>query len=279
MTDTNAAANADANSGGGASGGGSGAVDTSWLGQDAKPEVVDYVKTKGFKGAGAIAEAYMNAERTISSRVFEVPKADDQASWGKIRAAMGVPEAADKYDLGEIGKTLNADAIKQWTPVFHKLGIPNAAAAELIGAVTLQAKQIETQREAVFQQNSAREAEAVKAKWGDSYDANLDLARRGTAKLGEMLGGWPDGALLALEKAIGTERLLNLGLIFGRHTVEAGFVTSDGQHKGMTKAAAQQARNALLSSAEKNAALYNTNHPNHAAVKREWQELGNIING
>lgn len=254
-------------------------VDTSWVGADAKPEISTYIQQKGFKNPAALAEAYMNAERAISSRSFEVPKTDDQASWAKINTARGVPESADKYDLGELAKTMNPEALKPWTQVFHKLGIPNAAASELITAVSAQAAQAEAQRAQAFAQESQREAEAVKTKWGDSYDANLDLARRGTTKLGELLGGWPDGALLALEKAIGTERLLNLGLVFGRHTVEAGFVTSDGQHKSMTKAQAQTERNAILSNAEKNQALYNANHPQHLAVKRTWTELGQIING
>jgi hypothetical protein len=283
MTDATIIPPADSTAGGSAAAGGAAGgvatVDTSWLGQDAKPEITEYVKTKGFKGPAAVAEAYMNAERALSSRTFDVPKTEDQASWTKIRQAMGVPESADKYDLGEIGKTLNPEALKAWTPLFHKLGIPNAAAAELMGSVMAQAKTVETQRETAFQQTSAREAEAVKAKWGDSYDANLDLARRGMTKIGELIGGMPDGALLALEKAIGTEKLLNLGLVFGRHTVEAGFVTSDGQHKGMTKASAQQARQVILTDPVKNQALYNGNHPQHQAVKREWIELGNIING
>jgi len=263
----------------GALGGQGAGVDTSWLGQDAKPEVVEYVKTKGFKAPAAVVEGYMNAERALSSRTFDVPKTEDQASWSKIRQAMGVPESADKYDLGDLGKTLNPEAVKAWTPVSHKLGIPNAAATELMGAVMQQAQAAETQRETAFQQTSAREAEAVKAKWGDSYDANLDLARRGMTKIGELIGGMPDGALLALEKAIGTEKLLNLGLVFGRHTVEAGFVTSNGQHQAMTKTAAQQARQAILNDPVKNQALYNSNHPQNQAVKREWIELGNIING
>lgn len=264
---------------GGSGAAGGAAADFSWMGQDAKPEVSTYIQQKGFKSPAALAEAYMNAERAISTRSFEVPKTDDQASWSKIRSAMGVPETADKYDLGELAKTMNPEALKPWTQVFHKLGIPNAAASELITAVSAQAAQAEAAREQAFVQSTQREAEAVKTKWGENYDANLDLARRGTAKLGELLGGWPDGALLALEKAIGTERLLNLGLVFGRHTVEAGFVTSDGQHKSMTKAQAQAERNAILSTPEKNQALYNASHPQHQAVKRTWTELGQIING
>jgi hypothetical protein len=266
--------------GAGAAGGAAAApVDFSWMGEGAKPEVSTYIQQKGFKNPAALAEAYMNAERAISTRSFEVPKTDDQASWSKIRNAMGVPETADKYDLGELAKTMNPEALKPWMQTFHKLGIPNAAATELMTAVTAQAAQFETQRAQAFVETSQREMELVKTKWGDSFDANSDLARRGMGKLGEMLGGWPDGALLALEKAIGTERLMNLGLVFGKHTVEAGFVSADGQHKSMTKAQAQSERNAILSTPEKNQALYNASHPQHQAVKRQWAELGNIING
>jgi len=45
-------------------------------------EVSTYIAGKGFKDPQSLAKSYMNLERNMSSRPFEVPKADDADSWG-----------------------------------------------------------------------------------------------------------------------------------------------------------------------------------------------------
>jgi len=251
------------------------AVDTSWLGADAKPELSTYVQSKGFKGPAALAEAYINAERALSSRQFEVPKAEDQAGWAKIKAAMGVPEAADKYDLGDVGKSLKPEAAKEWGGVFHQLGLTNDQAAKLVGHVTAQAEAQQAQAHEAYVQASEQAAERMKAEMGDRWPAFHDLAMRGFAHARQALK-LTDDKIDALERAIGTREMLSLAHLIGESKVEAGFITSDGQHRGMTKDQARAAMNGLKGDAAKYQALITRDHPNHAAVLSEWTQLRRI---
>lgn len=270
MTDTTAPAAATGEAGNAAP-----AVDTSWLGSDAKPEIASYVQTKGFKGPAALAEAYINAERALSSRQFEPPKAEDQAGWAKIRAAMGVPEAADKYDLGDAGKAMKPEALQQWGGVFHQLGLSNDQAAKLVGHVTAQAEAQQAQQHEAYVQASEQAAERMKAEMGEKWPAFHDLAMRGFNHVRQALK-LTDDKIDALERAIGTREMLALAHLVGESKVEAGFVTSDGQHRGMTKDQARAAMNGLKGDPVKYQALVSRDHPNHAAVLSEWTQLRRI---
>jgi hypothetical protein len=254
------------------------APDLSWLGDGAKPEVQQYVQGKGFKSAAALAEAYQNAEKALSSRSFEPPKPEDAAGWAKIKAAMGVPEAPDKYDLGEAGKALKPEALQQWSPVFHQLGLSNEQASKLIATTTEMAtKAQEAQHEAFVKQSEAA-AERLKLEHGDKWPAFHDIASRGFNLIKQQLK-MDDAKIDALERALGTREMLSLAHMIGEAKVEAGFVASDGQHRAMTKDQARQAIAGFKGNPEKSAALLRSDHPNHAAVLSEWTQLRRIAEG
>ena len=251
------------------------APDLSWLGEGAKPEVQQYVQGKGFKSAAALAEAYQNAEKALSSRSFEPPKPEDAAGWAKIKAAMGVPEAPDKYDLGEAGKALKPEALQQWSPVFHQLGLSNEQASKLIATTTEMAQKAQEAQHEAFVKTSEAAAERMKLEQGDKWPAFHDIAQRGFTLIKQQLK-LDDTKIDALERALGTREMLSLAHLIGEAKVEAGFVASDGQHRAMTKDQARQAIAGFKGNPEKAAALLRSDHPNHAAVLSEWTQLRRI---
>lgn len=251
------------------------APDLSWLGEGAKPEVQQYVQGKGFKSAAALAEAYQNAEKALSSRSFEPPKPEDAAGWAKVRAAMGVPEAPDKYDLGEAGKALKPEALQQWSPVFHQLGLSNDQASKLIATTTEMAQKAQEAQHEAFVKTSEVAAERMKLEQGDKWPAFHDIAQRGFTLIKQQLK-LDDTKIDALERALGTREMLSLAHLIGEAKVEAGFVASDGQHRAMTKDQARQQIAAFKGNPEKSAALLRSDHPNHQAVLSEWTQLRRI---
>lgn len=262
-----------------ATGGGSTpAPDFSWLGADVKPEIQQYVQGKGFKNPAAVVESYMNAEKALSSREPAIPKPEDTAGWAKLRAAMGVPETPDKYDLGEVGKSLKPEALKQWGGVFHQLGLSNDQAAKLVAQTTQMAQAQQEAQHAEYVATTEKVAERMKAEYGDKWPAFHDIASRGFNVIKEQLK-LDDAKIDALERSLGTRELLSLAHMIGEAKVEAGFVTSDGQHRGMTRDQARHEINKLKGDRDKYQALMSTNHPNHAAVHREWTELRRIAEG
>ncbi len=251
------------------------APDLSWLGDGAKPEVQQYVQGKGFKSAAALAEAYQNAEKALSSRSFEPPKPEDTAGWAKIKAAMGVPEAPDKYDLGEVGKSLKPEALQQWAPVFHQLGLSNEQASKLIAQTTEMATKAQVVQEEAYVKQTEATAERMKLEYGDKWPAFHDIASRGFNVIKQQLK-LDDTKVDALERALGTRELLSLAHMIGEAKVEAGFVASDGQHRAMTKDQARQAIAGFKGNPEKYNALMKSDHPNHAAALSEWTQLRRI---
>ena len=254
------------------------APDLSWLGSDVKPEIQQYVQGKGFKNPAAVVESYMNAEKALSSRELAIPKPEDTAGWAKIKAAMGVPESPDKYDLGEVGKSLKPEALQQWGGVFHQLGLSNDQAAKLVAQTTQMAQAQQEAAEAEYIATTEKVAERMKAEYGDKWGAFHDIASRGFSVIKEQLK-LDDAKIDALERSLGTRELLSLAHMIGEAKVEAGFVSADGQHRGMTRDQARHEINKLKGDGEKYKALMNSNHPNHAAVQAEWTQLRRIAEG
>lgn len=252
-------------------------VDVSWLGTDAKPEITTYVQGKGFKSAAAVAEAYINAEKALSTRpAFEMPKPEDKDGRAKLFQALGVPETADKYDLGEPGKGLKPEAAKEWAGVLHKHNLTNEQAQGLVADVLglNQAQQDAAQN--AYVEQTTKDAERLKLEMGDKWPAYYDIAQRGFAVARKELG-LDDAAVDKLERAIGTKGLFALGKLIGDAKVEAGFVASDGQHRGMTKEGAKAAMNGFKADPVKSKALMRADDPGHAAALSEWNQLRRIV--
>lgn len=254
------------------------AIALDWL-PGIESDVSTYIAGKGFKDASSLAKSYMNLEQLSSKqRVFEVPKADDVDSWAKIREAGGVPAAADKYDLGEIGKKVDAAAVKPYLELFHKEGLSSKQAQSLLTTVMTNAAAVETARDAEFTKKSETETAAILHEWGQNESANIDLSKRGVNKLAEGIGGLNAEELKGIEKAIGAKKLMTLGLWLGKQTVDAGIVVADGQSINVSREEASR-RIADFKRSEKAGALVDKRHPRHAEALREWTQLQNVAFG
>lgn len=252
------------------------AVDVSWLGTDAKPEITSYVQNKGFKGPTALAEAYINAEKALSSRPqFEMPKPEDKEGRAKIFAALGVPEGADKYELGEVAKAMKPEALKEWTGVLHKHNLTNEQAQGLVAEVLGMSQKQQEAAHNAYVEKTSKDAERLKLEMGDKWPAYYDIAQRGFDVARKQLG-LTDEQVDGLERTIGTKALFALGHLVGEAKVEAGFVASDGQHRGMTKDQARAAINGFKADPAKSRALMRADDPGHAAALSEWQQLRRI---
>lgn len=279
--DAGAAVQGDANAGSAgaspANGTGAGALD--WLpGVDG--DTAKFISDATIKDLPSLAKTFMEQKRTLSQpRAFEMPKEGDAEGLKKLHAALGVPETPDKYDFGEVGKAMKPEEAKAWAAELHKLGIPNKTAAGLVQAVAVKAQAAKTADDAAVQARIDDGAGKLKAEWGDSYDKNYDLANRGWVAVATR-AGWTKEMMEAVERLPGGTRAVHqLGLILGQHTVEAGFVHSDGQHKGMTQSGAQGRLQEMMRDKDIAEALVNRNHPKHEIYLKEKQELGRIAHG
>lgn len=238
-------------------------------------EVAKFVSDKGVKDVGNLAKGYVEAQRALSSRVFDIPKPEDAESWKKIDLARGVPEAPDKYDFGDAAKAMKPEELAAWSPEFHKLGLSSKQAQGLVGLVQQRAQAMQEAEGKAFATASAEAMEKLKSEWGSQYEVNYDMASRGIQALAKELGGLKPEQITAIEKAIGTRAVHQMGLILGRHMVEAKFVGADGQTRSLTPEAAKARRSEIARDRD----FYNGNASRRPALQAEWEQLGKIING
>lgn len=223
-----------------------------WYGDipaDRPQEFRDWVSNKGFKDPLSALESYHNAEKLIGApadQVIKLPKADDQAGWDQVWNRLGRPETPDAYELpltegdsGEFAKTAAG-----W---FHKAGVSKAAAQSVAKAWNDHMVQLVTAQANEAKTKADGELAALKTEWGNDFDKNAEVGRRGLAEYGRK-AGLDDADLNAVEQALGSGKMLRmfhtLGLTLGEH----GFV--QGQDSGFA-GSPHQARQRLEEAREK----------------------------
>lgn len=155
------------------------------------------------------------------------------------RKAIGVPEAADKYELPDIPEAFQSDTAdterQGWMAFFHENEVPADLAKTLV-ARFYEGEQAKLQGLQEADADYAKEQMAALDKeWGNEAAKNKTLAKRGFDAIADRAGVSPD-EMNQIETKSGTflmddARLLRIFAVIGREMGEAGLggVTSDGE--------------------------------------------------
>jgi hypothetical protein len=152
---------------------------------------------------------------------------------------LGRPESPDKYGLpvpeGDDGSFAQAAA-----PVLHELGLTTRQAKGLAEWWNkASSARIEAEGEA-FSKASEAEYAALKGEWGTAAAQNEELAKRAVLKFSKE-AGIDEAAFDAMERAIGTAKVMKLFHAIGSQFSESSFVASDAPTGGaLTPAQAKQ---------------------------------------
>ena len=204
----------------------------------------ELVKAKGWKGPADALLSYQNLERVFGAdkagRTILAPKSDDDADgWSAVYNRLGRPESPDKYGLpvpeGDDGSFAQAAA-----PVLHELGLTTRQAKGLAEWWNkASSARIEAEGEA-FAKSSEAEYAALKGEWGTAAAQNEELAKRAVLKFSKE-AGIDEAAFDAMERAIGTAKVMKLFHAIGSQFSESSFVASDTPTGGaLTPAQAKQ---------------------------------------
>lgn len=204
----------------------------------------ELVKAKGWKGPADALLSYQNLERVFGAdkagRTILAPKSDDDADgWNAVYNRLGRPESPDKYGLpvpeGDDGSFAQAAA-----PVLHELGLTTRQAKGLAEWWNkASSARIEAEGEA-FAKSSEAEYAALKGEWGTAAAQNEELAKRAVLKFSKE-AGIDEAAFDAMERAIGTAKVMKLFHAIGAQFSESSFVASDAPTGGaLTPAQAKQ---------------------------------------
>ncbi len=143
---------------------------------------------RDIKDLDGLASSYLHATKMIGGRpqdLVKVPGPDDAAGWAEAYAKLGRPEKADGYTLTPPAGTEFSDADKAFhaaiLPAIHEAGLSQRQLDRVVQAWNGYAEQIVAQQDQAVQTRQQEGERALKAEWGQAYDQNLELAKRGLA--------------------------------------------------------------------------------------------------
>ena len=215
MAEENGAAQSPA---GGEGGGG----EQHWTSGWSDPALASHIQGKGYDGPEALAKAYRSAEShfgTDPASLLRMPREDDAEGVRALWERLGMPSDPKDYELPEPGDG-QMDMRDWFRQVAPKVRLTKTQAKELAAEFG----EFMSEQNQNLRQTKAGEGElvdkALRQKWGNEYQANMEHADRAAERL-----GWDGEALANLRDGKGDwrERILDLLAFVGRNQREDGF--------------------------------------------------------
>lgn len=192
---------------------------------------------------------YRGAEQKLGippDQLLRMPKDDNDADGFRgVMSKLGLPETPDGYEL-KVPEGKPDEFLKTATGWFHELGIPKRQAAGLAGKWNEYVSAQEQLAEDRFATQADSDILALKNEMGESYDKNVELARRV-----RRAAGISDEEAISIERTIGVARAMKVFAELGKSMGEHKFVGGDdGGTFGMSIEGARARITALKSDKE-----------------------------
>lgn len=251
---------------GGAAGSGPAAGGEVWWGQlGASTEKAgdrlsdaEWIENKNFRDFSGLVKSMRELETKVGAK-FQAPSGpDDKEGWQALRAALGVPDKAEGYQIKMPGAAADDPLLAGFQARAFELGLPPHMAA---GIAQWFGETMET--------TSASNAEAARAElqksWKGDYDANLEHGRRAMAKLGLDVE-----AVNGLAAGYGLAPTMELLAKVGRGFAEDGPLPGSGVRPAASAEQLAARQKAIQSDPELRARLFEGKDP---ALTAEWRQI------
>jgi hypothetical protein len=134
------------------------------------------------EGLQKSVESYLQLEKLLGHNKVPVPKdANDKEAWAQYSKAFGIPETADGYGLPDVSTPDELQGLtfdkQEFSAMAHKLKLTPTQTKELWDTYTKDQISAVTQAKEQYRQKITENINALKAEWGDAYDANVDLGQ------------------------------------------------------------------------------------------------------
>ena len=260
--------------GAGAAGGAGAGAGPSGLDSLLSPELRQALAPKGYKSPDDLARAYLAAESKIGAKGVVVPgEKATPADWDAFYAALGRPEAADKYEIKPAADLKpDPEREKAFRERAHKAGLtPRQAAALYADEETARVAEARKAADATVAADAA-----LKQEWGAQYDAQIDRAKAAVP----LVFGDKFEEARHLKLADGSYALDNPLILrglakIGELTGEAGGDPREARLTGgaTTPDAARAEIQKLTADKEFQGAFLNSRHPEHGQAIARMQRL------
>lgn len=207
---------------------------TNWF-DGADADTLGYLQNRGWDKLDAktaafnAAKAHREAEKLIgvpADKIVRLPKdANDAEGWSKLRTQLGVPADAKGYDFSAVkfadGTALDDEFTGTLSAALLKSDVAKDKAPEIAQAIVKFMESAEGATSGEEAAALATQKDALKANWGNNYNANLIVAQNAFRALGV-----ETAAVQALEKVVGYDKVMDLFRNIGSRIGEDSFVRS-----------------------------------------------------
>jgi hypothetical protein len=234
--------------------------------------------------AAASIKAHREAERLLGRPATDFlikPKdASDEANHQAIRDFLGVPKDATGYKFDGLKFADGTDldpATQDWLRgVATKIGLPAERAGEFAQEFIRFSDAAEADASAETTAKVEEGRAALKANWGQSYDANMVVAKNAFSTVMQESGLTPEQygeAMTALENQVGYKGLMEVFRTIGLKMGEDKFVSNDAKTGLMTRDGATARLNELKADQAWVTRLNNGD----TAARKEFEQLTTIM--
>ena len=263
-----AGAGAGASGSGGQVGGRNGAAN--WWGSDSADDK-GYIENKGWRGPNDLLTAYRGLEKVVGRDKLVLPKdSADAEGWNRVYDALGRPKDPNEYQL-PVPDGMDRGFADKFAGVFHELGLNVEQGRKLAGRWNEMVGEMAAADNARFATQSKAEVQAIHKELGQEQAA----AYFNQVNLAAQAFGLGKGEIKALERALGTRRMLDLMHRMGDGLGE-DTASGDGQGGGQMTPERAKARVAEL---QGDAAWRKRFQEGDAAARSEMERLNRIIAG
>ncbi len=177
------------------------------------------------------AKAHREAEKLIGApadKMIRLPNdPNDAEAMRQVRQKLGMPQDAKGYDFSSIkradGSELPQADRDMWAQRALDLGLKPADAIKLVSETVKSEDALRSSESTEAAGKLAMEKTELAKNWGANYEANMFIARQAAAKLNIA----PE-AIVALEKAVGYSKVMEMFRDLGTKIGEDRFVSNPG---------------------------------------------------
>jgi hypothetical protein len=218
-------------------------ANTSWfagpgyddLPEASRTELNGYLQNRGWDKTDARAaalgaiKAHREAERLIGApadKMVRLPKdAADEPAWNELRTKLGVPADPKEYDFSSVkftdGSALDAEFTSKMSAALREANVSKDRAPVVAKAMIEFMEKADGAMEADKAAAVAQEKDALRANWGNNFNANLIVAQNAAKTL-----GLDPEAIAALEGGIGYAKVMEMMRNIGARMGEDAFVST-----------------------------------------------------
>lgn len=263
------------------------------------PEMQTNEAFKSFDSVDSLGKAYLDLHGKVSSGSIDllpeemrkdpalaVFKTIPEMAKGYVETKKMVgaieraPEKSDGYKftaLENVHPAIKVDHIqKSLMGIAHKAGLGNKAADVYQQEVITMLSQAAAQQEVAKKELSVKNETALRQEWGADYDKKFDHIVKTMIKAGgQDAASQTDAITAAMKGSPGFLKMMGnlVGMLSEDSINKLG--GDSGESKITDKAVAQNRINEIIKT--KSSAVTDVKHPEHAAIKKEWDELHKVL--